>query len=202
VLPAGRPCVSLRCSEPSWIEELPVHRALWRLQLHFDLLEITQSRANDGDQVYDLLRREGPHRVWSWQSINLDSLGSIDEGALSASLIPAWQADEMNDVYNLLSQFRNGARPQVAELPHLMKVPITMLRSWPALLSSPDSNTTVSNRNQAPHHLEEEAPAERFFQIYMQHIPWSPPGKFSFKYFRRQNCNKHDIGPCFGPAIE
>jgi len=49
----------------------------------------TRPRPNDGDQVYDLLGREGPYRVWDWQSINPDSLGSIDEGPLSASLLPA-----------------------------------------------------------------------------------------------------------------
>lgn len=51
--PEGRRYEPLKCSDPSWIEEQRVCRALWRLVLYFDLVASGQRKG------------EGPLRFWS-----------------------------------------------------------------------------------------------------------------------------------------
>ncbi|KAF6228750.1 hypothetical protein HO173_011597 [Letharia columbiana] len=58
------PLRPLKCGHPSWIEEQRVYRALWRLQFYFDLVTITRPSLAIPNQVWDLLKNEGPHRVW------------------------------------------------------------------------------------------------------------------------------------------
>ena len=51
--------------QPSWIEEQRVLRALWRLQLYFDLLTLgISSQLDDVTKFLSLLRQEGPHKLW------------------------------------------------------------------------------------------------------------------------------------------
>lgn len=49
--PEGRPYRPAKCGPPSWVEHHRVYRALWRIQLYYDLAPSIESE-------------EGPHRVW------------------------------------------------------------------------------------------------------------------------------------------
>ncbi|KAL9076638.1 MAG: hypothetical protein Q9161_000970 [Pseudevernia consocians] len=105
-LPQGHRYEPLRCGRPSWIEEQRVYRALWHVQLYLDLVTITRPSLGVTSLVWDLLKNEGPHRVWG-------------------KLKRHWEVDEMDCLYQFMCEFLDAtARPSVHP-PHLSKLPAT-----------------------------------------------------------------------------
>ena len=101
--PEGRPYKPLTCGHPSWIEEQRVYRALWRIQLYFDLVTITRPSLDFTSQVWELLKNEGPHRVWG-------------------GLKRPWELGEMDCVYGFLCEFFDAIKTPST---HLSKFPDT-----------------------------------------------------------------------------
>ena len=185
VLPEGRTYEPVKCGPPSWVEEQRVHRALWRLELYFNLVEITKPSSESDSQVWNLLKDEGPHRVWLEWPITDAELASICGGAIPTGLLPDWQADEMDDIYGFLYEFSGGKMPRSAQQPHLAKLPAIAPKDLATAQPLPYQNATVANWYQSPIHLEQSAPAVHFFQIFLHDEPFSPLYNSSFKPFRR-----------------
>lgn len=133
--PEGRPYEPLKCDNPSWIEEQRVYRALWRLQLYFDLVTITRPSPGNPSQVWDLLKNEGPYRVWS----DLQNLHELDE---------------INCVYKFLRKSSDAITTASTQPPHLTKVP-TFEPKFVALPESTRYGDLESSRwDQTPSHLD------------------------------------------------
>lgn len=163
-LPEGRPYEPIKCDHPSWIEEQRVCRALWRLELYFDLVTITKSDLGNTNQVGDLLKNKGPHRVW---------LGLM-----------TWETDEMDCVYEFLHDVSEATTASSAQPPHLSKLPLLEHKSVTAQKSIPHHDVLVYNWCQSTIHLSKKSPAANFFYTFGS-VFFSPLYNSSFTPFRR-----------------
>lgn len=135
----GCPYEPLKCDNPSWIEEQRVYRALWRLQLYFDLVTITRPGTGNASQVWDLLKSEGPYHVWSV----LENLHELDE---------------INCVYEFLCEFSDAKTKAFTQPPHLTKVPTFEPNLVALPKSTPYGDLESSRWDQTPSHLERCSP--------------------------------------------
>ena len=110
------------CGPPSWVEEERVLRALWRLQVFFDL------------------RREIPDTPWLGP--RSQKLGNID-GSEFWKALPAWELDEIDCVYECLQDIIGQDSNNSSELSapvqsrdRMRQLPVAPLvgivEAWPA----------------------------------------------------------------------
>ena len=162
--PEGRPYEPLKCDNPSWIQEQRVGRALWRLQLCFDLVTITRPSPGNASQVWDLLKNEGPYRVWS----DLEKLHELDE---------------IECVYKFLREFPDAITTAFTKPPHLTKNSTIKPKFVALPKSTPYGDLESSSWEQTPSHLDCCSPGLLAFmriQIRFNWYLWEP-----FEPFRR-----------------
>lgn len=164
-LPEGRRYAIMKCGPPSWIEEQRVRRALWRLQLYFDLIHVTRQGLGVTSKVCDLLKDEGPHRVWN-------------------KLQDYWERDEMDCVYEHIREFSDALATLSARSPHLYKLPATESRSVTVARPIPYYSYVSFKWGQTTEHLDRSSAAiSCFHRIRVWFDPQLP--RSSFPSFRR-----------------
>lgn len=161
--PEGCPYKPLKCGNPSWIEEQRVYRALWRLQLYFDLVTITQPSLGITSPECDLLKNEGPRRIW---------------GGLRSS-----QLHEMDCVYDFLCELSDAISTSSARPPHLPKLPTTETKLVTVPKSIPYRDLESSIWKQTPEALDCRSPGLAAFSRIQR--SFHPELQESFKPFRR-----------------
>ena len=172
-LPKGRPYEPLKCCHPSWVEEQRVYRALWRLQLYFDLVRITRPSPGVTSQVWDLLKNEGPYRVWG-------------------KLKHFWELDEMDSVYRFLSDCLDATTMPSTHPPHLSKLPVTESKFVTSPKNIPCDDYVASKWGQTKNNLNCRSPAvnafssiRRSFDTALYNSGFEPFQRFDFEQFRR-----------------
>ena len=113
VLPERHSYEAGKFGDPSWMEKQRVHQTLWLLQFYFDLVAITRPILGISSQVWDLLKNEGPRRIWLYKK-------------------PTWESYEMDCVYEFLHDASNAIQPHTAHRPHFSKIPATEPKFWTA----------------------------------------------------------------------
>ena len=95
-----------KCGPPSWIEEQRVHRALWRLEIHFCIVDICEQEI-----TRSAFLKGSPPVVWLGQA-------------------SSWELDELDCVYSFLREVNTTTIP-LSKLPSLPQHAITAPQSRP-----------------------------------------------------------------------
>ena len=145
--PLGRqPYEPIQCGPPSWIEYQRVTRALWRLELYFELLAMEPQIAESvGAGFVVALRHEGPHRLWT--------------------KIPAWEAQEMDCVYKFLLEVSSETRSSSHLHPYLSALPSVPHQSFPEPVPYPPQDSTQHTWCQAEMYLDRLSPGYRMMKV-------------------------------------
>ena len=162
--PEGRRYEPVKCGDPSWIEEQRVYRALWRLVLYFDLVSIAKPSQGGTNEVWELLRGEGPHSVWS--------------------RLPKWELEEMDCVYDFLRKYSGVQISPPGQSSHLSQLPATEIRSFSAPQPTPIQNDTLHKWRQRIVDLNKRNDAAHYYDS-LRVIWHSPLYGSSIKLFRR-----------------
>ncbi|KAL9068107.1 MAG: hypothetical protein Q9161_006460 [Pseudevernia consocians] len=162
--PEGRRYEPVKCGNPSWIEEQRVYRALWRLVLYFDLVSISKPSQGDINEVWELLRSEGPHGAWS--------------------RLPRWELLEMDCVYEFLVESSSVKSSSSDHSSHLSQLPASELKSITVPQPTPIQNDTLRKWHQSILDLNHRNDAASFFNS-AQIIWHSPLYRFSIDPFLR-----------------
>ncbi|KAI4129302.1 MAG: hypothetical protein LQ347_003845 [Umbilicaria vellea] len=152
--PEGRNYQPAKCGAPSWVEIYRVYRALWRIQLYYDLTPFIGS--ND----------DGPRRVWgrlpSWELEEVECVHDYLQGIQSSDNYP--------------SDFQLSQR-----LPTIQ--PTHPTQCWVAQ-APPENNDTAFAWGQDPEAAHHPSPGYNFFHTACLHMPSSPLKHSSFRSFR------------------
>lgn len=138
-LPEGWSYEPLKCGLASWIEEQRVCRALWRVQLYFDLATITRPRLDAASQAWTLLSSLGPHRIW----------GKLKNSELG----------EMDCVYDFLWECFDTKSMPSSHRSHLSELPATDPKSLTAAKSMPYHDQRAPKRDHPVEQLDRPSPA-------------------------------------------
>lgn len=158
--PEGHEYQPAKCGPPSWVEKHRVLRALWRLQLYYDLVPFLGSD-------------NGLSRVW----IRLRDY-EIDE--MDAVLI---YIHEIQSTSSLSWEEHHSSHAKVK--PRLPKIkPTGVIQFWKPEAPSADDKV-ASARQQVVAAADFPSPGYNFFQRPCLHMPWSPLKQSSFRPFQR-----------------
>ncbi|CAF9917169.1 hypothetical protein IMSHALPRED_003484 [Imshaugia aleurites] len=163
-IPEGRPYKPLQCGHPSWIEEQRVLRALWRLEVYFDLVAITRPKTGSTSQVWNLLGNEGPHRIWP--------------------RLMRWETRELDCVYDYLYDISDATTRPPGQPLHLAKLPLIEHGSVTVPRSTPVHDVLVYNWCQSTIFLGKMSPAMKFLNTIGK-LSFSPLYRSSFEPFQR-----------------
>ena len=170
-LPTGRRYDIIKCGVPSWIGEQRVCRALWHLQLYFDLATIMRPSLGAASPVWDLLHNLGPHRVWR-------------KPKLPPHVGGEWELGEMDCVYYFLCEDSRVITLPLAHRLHLSELPATGPNSVTVPKPMPYNDHTSSQWNHPTIILDRPSPGVS--QISSIQKVFSPPLQQSrFESFRR-----------------
>lgn len=152
--PVGCRYTPAKCGAPSWVEEQRVHRALWRLQLYFDLVNLSRPDIGQASPTHYLLRDKGPCVIWS----------RIDD----------WQHGELECVYDFLCKDHEERKTSSPPKAHLSKLPTSYQDAVTLPKSTPnDTDYLVYHWRQHPMDLDTKAPAAHFW-VRLSHNLFSP----------------------------
>ena len=168
--PESRPHEPLKCANPSWIEERRVYRALWRLQLYFNLVMTTRPSPGNASQVWDLLKNKGPYRVWS----DLENLHELDE---------------IDCVYKFIREFSDAITTAFTQPPHLTEVPTFEPKLVALPKFTPYGDLKSSRWDHTPSHLDCCSPRFKRIQLRFNRYfkePFEPFRRLGFRTWGRE----------------
>ena len=174
ILPKGCHYDLIECGAASWIEEQRVCRALWRLQLYFDLMMIARPRPGATSPVWNLLNSRGPHRVW---------------GKLKPELL--WELGEIDCVYDFLCECFDATRMPLTHRSHLTELPATNPKILMAPRSMPYRDHDLRTWTYPIENIDRPSPGVSKIQALQ--YAFSPPLRYSrFKLLQRLGFNVLD----------
>lgn len=153
--PDGSKYQPAKCGPPSWVEYHRVYRAIWRIQLYYDLIPFI--RSNDGE----------PRRVW----------GRLTAWELSEMECVLDYLEEMQSSASYPSDSQRSPR-----LPTIN--PTSTTQFWGAQ-APPKSNDTAFAWGQDTEAANHPSPGYNFFHTACLHMPSSPLKRSSFHPFKR-----------------
>lgn len=172
-LPEGCRYDTIKCGLPSWIEEQRVYRALWRIQLYFDLAMITKPSLGATSQAWDLLHSLGPPGVWAKPKSRW-VVGEQWE----------WELGEINCVYGYLCEISNVTTIPSAHRSHLSELPVTEPKSVTVPKSMPYLDDILFKSSHPTTYLDRSSPGVKQFQS-IQYV-FGPTLQYSrFEPFQR-----------------
>lgn len=172
-LPEGCRYDIIKCGLPSWIEEQRVYRALWRIQLYFDLAMITKPSPGATSQAWDLLHSLGPPGVWA-KPRSRWKVGEQWE----------WELGEIDCVYGYLCEISNVTTMPLARRSHLSELPVNEPNTVTAPKSMPYHDHGLSNSSHRIVQLDRPSPGVS--KIRAIQFAFGPPLQYSrFDPFRR-----------------
>ena len=179
-LPEGCRYDIIKRGVPSWIEEQRVCRALWHLQLYFDLTMITKPCLGASSLVWDLLTNLGPHRVWSKPKRPWAIGGD-------------WELREMDCVYGFLCEFSGETTLPLAHRSHLSELPATEPDSVTVPKSIPYHDHTMSKETHPTTQLGRPSPGvsttrriQLAFNPSLQYSRFDPLWRLGFHIWDRE----------------
>ena len=164
-LPEGCRYNPIECGAASWIEEQRVCRALWRLQLYFDLVTIVRPRPGATSLAWNLLNSLGPHRVWG-------------------KLKRRWELGEIDCVYDFLCECVGATRMPPAHRSHLIELPTTNPKVLMAPRSMPYRDHDLWRRTDPNENIDRPSPGASKIRA-LRHVFWPPLQSSLFKPSQR-----------------
>ncbi|KAI4202784.1 MAG: hypothetical protein LQ350_002282 [Teloschistes chrysophthalmus] len=151
----------VECTEPSWIEEQRVLRALWRLVVYFDLCEVSV-----GPTAIDKV--DG---LWS---------GTCDDNGDNIASLPDYALQEIDCVLKFLMDLSN-----VTGEPRMLQgLPVPAIDSFTIPKPTPFFDELAEHRSQLPPSLDEPSPGFHFFRGCMELRQRCPGPGSGFERFR------------------
>ena len=158
-----------RYTTNSWVEEQRVSRALWRLQLYMDLVSVREAGrpSNTIDDVTDVLRKDGPLRIWN--------------------KLAKWELVEIDCVHDYLMENLGAKDSYSSTTPYLLNMPVITDQPVALPASYPHDDEHTRAWAQSELHLERQNTAVSLMRV-MQSRQDSPLRGCDFKPFWRLGC--------------
>lgn len=158
-----------RYTSSSWVEEQRVSRALWRLQLYMDLVSMREAGplSNTIDDVTDVLRNEGPHRIWN--------------------KLAKWELEEIDCVHDYLVENLEAKDSYSKTSPYLVSMPVITDQPVALPASYPYDDECTRAWAQRELNLNRQNPAVGLMRV-MRSREDSPLRGCDFKPFWRLGC--------------
>lgn len=163
--PEGQYYQPMQCGPPSWVEEQRVLRALWRLELYFCLASTTDDDTRFNGMTRDALLDGGPRILW-------------------ADNVHSWELDELDSVYEFLTESEANRAPSFSGTNRPSKLPMPGVTPVTLPKRVPDEDETTAEWMQSRIHLWRPSHGANFFPT-LRILPFSPLFNTSFTPFRR-----------------
>ena len=158
-----------RYTSSSWVEEQRVSRALWRLQLYMDLVSLREAGrpSNTIDDVTDVLRNEGPLKIWN--------------------KLAKWELEEIDCVHDYLMENLVAKESYYNTSPYLVNMPVITDQPVALPASYPYDDEHTRAWAQSELHLNRQTPTVGLMRV-MRSREDSPLRDCDFEPFWRLGC--------------
>lgn len=159
------PYTPMSLGKPSWVEEQRVYRALWRLEVYFEMIQVLSATGQLNNRALRQLQHRGPNAVWY--------------------MIATWEISELETVYEFLRGIGGQDDSSSNTSQHLTKLPtVTRITSRAPESMPNEDDPTVDAWSQAPKHLNRQSSGAEFFSR-LTTTAISPLHRTSFRPFAR-----------------